>query len=1253
MPSTPDTPESFARDLSQVRQAAGRSIRQVQQATGIPTATLGGYFAGRHLPPANRPEVLDAVLDACNVPSSEREAWRRRLLGLYELRRRGPASRAPYPGLRTFQDSDQDLYFGREPLLDRFLGLVGSVTRSGPRVVMVVGPSGVGKSSFLRAGVQVALGNDKCTVCRPLESADIRTSLGGGQPDGAGLDHVLVVDQFEEAWTDPALAGRTMQLINSLTAWSDSGPGRVLVLGLRADFYGEAMRHPLLAMALQDRQLLVDPLDVQALRTVIQEPANRVGLTLEPGLVDVILADLRPDTVHAVLPQLAHVLDTMWRDSDRRSLTLESYRRVGGVEGAIRQSAEEALDELTPEQQAVAMSLLLRMVTSSSSHQWTRRVVPVAELHGIAETAPTALSHLIDRRLVTVSQETATLSHEALLAAWPRLREIVKAQQGDLARREALDSAAHEWQDGQRSEDHLLRGTRLAGVEEWVATASEPLTPLQEQYLDQSRVLSTRVAADQARSRRVRRIALVAMTVLALLTTVATVFALDARDDAQEHLAQAQSRQLATAADSVRDLSPSLSRQLGLAAYRTAPTREGRSALLDATTNPVVTDWEVPGAVLERVAPLADSDYIVLSGPAAGIVVAEASDGATPWTMTGHLTDLTDGAGDAIVSRLAAHPQDPLVVAAGTIGDDEDAVPLLRLVDVSDPTQPVAHELPIEARPTAVTFAGGGTVLLVVDDKGNLHTFARQGPLDWQVTGEPVAVGELVDVLATSEDGSVVAGALESGTMRVWRVEGEQLVDLGQSSTPRQLFSVALSADGSKAAAVGRSGLVYWFEVGEDSLTQTHSLYASDTNLFAVTIDSESQLLSAAGWDGTISLWRWDEDGPQTESPSLVVPTPRPILSSEIAGGRWVFTGLGGSVFTWDEQGPALPRLAGNVYVVGASGEGDRYFTSAGPEGGALTIWDATVPHEPTIEHTLEPDDDDVSTGAGAISADGRRAAMGTVGGRVIVWQVDQAEPELLVDAQLDLGSLIHVLLTDDGSHAIAFSRGGALDRDGVMTVVGLDGGERGSVLGEFEMEGNTQTGGVSPDGLIALADATSRVYLVDLADPGTEISRIELDVDAYGVEFSPDGQTLATSLADNSVLLFDVSDPASPEVIGEPLMGPTTVANTVKFSPDGERIAVAAVGGQAWIFTLDGDDWVPTAVLRAGLANLQDVAWSADGTVLLGGGLSGETRLWLTDPAVASEAVCANAGAAVSADEWQSLVPGVAYEPPCVETEG
>lgn len=193
-------------------------------------------------------------------------------------------------------------------------------------------------------------------------------------------------------------------------------------------------------------------------------------------------------------------------------------------------------------------------------------------------------------------------------------------------------------------------------------------------------------------------------------------------------------------------------------------------------------------------------------------------------------------------------------------------------------------------------------------------------------------------------------------------------------------------------------------------------------------------------------------------------------------------------------------------------------------------------------------------------------------------------------------------------------------------------------------------SGVVRPDGLLATADSTMTVYLQSTGDLEATVATLRPEASVFGMHFSPDGQTLAMALSDNTIRMYDVSDPAAPTQVGEPLTGPTSIPNTVKFSPDGERLAVAAIGGQAWIYAQRDDDWVATEVLRAGLSNLQDVAWSADGSTLLGGGLSGQTRLWLTDVEVAAQTVCAGVSQPVTPAEWEGLLPGIDYAAPCGE---
>lgn len=1279
----PDTVETFAQDLTDARREAGLSVRDVARETGIPSATLGGYFAGRHLPPANRPEVLLAVLRACGVPAAEHPAWRRRLVALHDRRRRPAVTRTPYPGLRPFGEEDHDLFFGREDLVERLLTEVAEAVPDPAPVVVVVGPSGAGKSSLLRAGLIAAMPGDRCVLRTPTQLDDAPAGTGSadrraegltdrqdgprgprtdgqaerqadgradrradGQADGRAepppgpVQELLVVDQLEELWTHPELRARAHALLEEVLDRADGAAGRVVVLGLRADFYGQAMLEPRLAHALRHRQVLVEPLGAEQMRAAIEGPARRVGLTLEPGLVDVILADVRDDPVGSTLPHLAHVLDTMWGTSDRRSLTIEDYRRAGGFEGAIRQSAERALTSLPAEHQGLAMTMLLQMVTTAAQG-WTRRLVPTEELRRIDDDARHVLDHLVARRLVTVRTHDATLSHESLVGAWPRLEEAVEARRGDLARRDTLDRGATDWDRDGRGEDHLLRGTRLAATAEWATTLPTPLTPLQQDFLDASRRLDDRLRAERRAGRRRRQAALAVLAALLLVATTTGLLAVRASGEARTERDQAQARQMAVAAASVRSTHPALSQQLAVAAERAADTRESRSAVLDATTSPVVTSWSLQDAVLERAATLSDGEHLVLAGPEGGVRVVRPT-GATGWEVVATVEDLGQGAATPSVTRLVAHPDRPWLAVAGTATrDGDDPVPLLALLDLSDPSAPGVSVLDVAARPTAAAFVAGGSRLVVADETGELHGYRVPAAGD---AGPPRTLAEvegLVEGLAAARDGSVLAAALDTGEVVAWEVVDDGLEPAGRHQTGRGLFDLDMTADGSAVAAVGRSGLVHWLELG-GTVTETGVSYASDTNLFAVEIDDEGGLLTASGWDGSASVWRVDETGPLTESPALVLPVARPVLDVATLQDRWLFATLGGTTYTWDAVGPTLPRLPGNVFLVDATAEGDRYMTSTGPPDGAVTVWDASDPHAPAVLHTVRVAGDDTSTGAGAISPDGARVAIGTAGGRLVVWDVSADEPREVVDAAVAPDGVVLVAFVAGTDDVLAFGR------DGVVARVATEGPERGRVLDETTLDGAVFSATVRDDGLLVVSDDTGDVTVAHVDDLGTALTTFSPGANVYGLDFSPDGATLALSLGDNTVRLYDVDDPAAPEPLGDPLTGPTAIPNSVKYSPDGRRLAVAAIDGRAWIWTATEDGWAATEVLRAGLDNLQDVTWSADGSVLLGAGLSGRTRLWLTDVDAAAAQLCAGVGQDVTAEEWSGLLPGVPYEPPC-----
>ena len=277
------------------------------------------------------------------------------------------ARSCPYMGLLPFQREDDRVFFGRT---EEVGALVDRVARD--RFVAVVGASGSGKSSLLRAGLVASLergalpGSDAWTSvvltpgARPLAelAADLAPVCGDSATDflhdleidpraldvaarqslttrRAGSKIVLVIDQLEELFTLCTDETDRRRFLDALVdAASAPDAPSVIVVALRADFFGHAATHKELARLLERQTLLLGPMDEEGLRNAIEGPARVAGLSLEPGLPDVILSDIAGEP--GGLPLLSHALLEVWSRRDGRTLTIAGYRASGGVRGAIR-----------------------------------------------------------------------------------------------------------------------------------------------------------------------------------------------------------------------------------------------------------------------------------------------------------------------------------------------------------------------------------------------------------------------------------------------------------------------------------------------------------------------------------------------------------------------------------------------------------------------------------------------------------------------------------------------------------------------------------------------------------------------------------------------------------------------------------------------------------------------------------------------------------------------------------------------------
>ena len=297
---------------------------------------------------------------------------------------------------------------------------------AGAPLMGIVGPSGSGKSSALRAGLLPALaagvlpGSESWALAllrpgehplRALEQATARRAARGPL--------LIAVDQFEETFTACGDETERAEFVDALIAATRDPRRRTLVLvAVRADFYGRCAGYPELSRLLGANHVLVGPMRRDELRRAIELPAQRAGLRVEPELVDALIADVEGEP--GALPLLSTALLELWQQREGRSLPLSAYRQSGGVHGAVARLAERAYERLDPEQQDTARRILLRLAGEGEGDAAVRRRVQLSELDG--EGVAEVLAALADDRLVTIGEGEVEVAHEALLREWPRLR---------------------------------------------------------------------------------------------------------------------------------------------------------------------------------------------------------------------------------------------------------------------------------------------------------------------------------------------------------------------------------------------------------------------------------------------------------------------------------------------------------------------------------------------------------------------------------------------------------------------------------------------------------------------------------------------------------------------------------------------------------------------------------------------------------------------------------------------------------------
>jgi DNA-binding SARP family transcriptional activator/WD40 repeat protein len=1201
---------------------------------------------------------------------------------------RRPATN-PYKGMRAFGEADADDFFGRGRVVEQLLSLLATGGLPS-RFLTVIGASGSGKSSVVRAGLLPRLrrgavaGSENWYVAAmvpgrsPFDACAEALATVASGPTAAAIDLrrdgitatvrrvlpagaviVLVVDQFEELFTLTTDEALRRAFIDQLVQLARDPTSSVRVLAtLRADFYDRPLADHGLGRLVVAGAVPLIGMSPTELEQAIVEPAARVDVTVDPSVAAQIIAEVagRPGSLPIVQFCLTELFEQ--RRSDR--ITLEDYERLGGIGGAVAERAELIFGSLDECQRSVARRLFLRLVTVDGDQPDLRRRTTRSELSslpGDAATAGIVLDRFGDARLLTFDhdprsrEQTVEVVHEALLRSWPRLLEWIRAEGRGMEIRAGLTAAAEAWSAGDRDDSDLYRGSRLALAETWADDHPDALTGSEREYLERSLAArdAERTAEQQrfehqrASNRRLRRALVgigVTLIVALALGAVAWTQRGIARDEADQ-AERARGRALAAAAVDQAATDRSLALLLAVEAARLDESVTTRRALLHTLAGgPPPTRTVIP-------TPAPDYAALAVSGDER-VAVGKRVDGSLD------VVDLDDrsvrhvalSAPPRIVGGIDIDPAGRFVASTGTASDGV-AVTIHDLT-----TGRLLAEIPgADDELYDTRFSPDGDVLAVSGPGGrtrmfDVATWTEQRTLD-------IGVDRLVTAMAFTPDGtSLVQAAFPAertapvGPGRLYRID---VVTGGVS-----VGSAELGADGGASITV-TDDVVYT----ADELISAHRLadlqrigdpFGVVPGAIYTSLDtSPDGLLAAGGWVA-LDLFVMTETGPEP------LPDPGDTAAAGLAfvdeGRRLVTADADGTISIWemgwvDDLGTALePAGPGNVHK--------------SPDGSTLAVWGlgrgVRLYDAATRSSLGELEmDTDVSIAAVDFHPDGDRLVTltcpfgepgaPTCPATLTVWDVVSGRSLTGPVAAGDVwpGLYQGAAFTGDGEHVVT-----AGDTDGMVL---WDADSLEPVGEPFALdEVSTMT-----DEVVRVLD-TASVDGRSLVVGGGELGGAVVwdvtggDVTALGafggnssVQFTREGQLISASGPGT----FRFLDPITHEQLGTPFVTslPSLWFDT---SDNGLLVASGPWGSQLW----DIDTRQPVS---GSLASTMSALAPDGSTVYLGGwGLPGEASGSVVQavdlrPDALAHLACERAGRNLTVDEWVVYMPAdEPYRPTC-----